>query len=132
MKTTAPRPPLMDRIRLAAGMRWRGRLPGWREIAPALQGIGLAAGLIVLFGIVGRLDYEIERAAELEAKADSLAWRAAIADDMTERFRIARLDAEHYQDYVIACLRGDREWVLGGERWECKAKPVGPYVPKEN
>lgn len=125
-------PTLIERLRLAVGMRWRAIRPGLKELAPAMQGVGLAAGLIVLFGIVGRLDYEAERAAELEAKADSLAYRAALADDLAERLRLARTDIEYYEDWVTACIRGDREWVLDGKRWECQAKPVGPYIPKEN
>ena len=90
------------------------------------------AGLIALFGIVGRLDYEAERAAELEARAESLSDRAGFADDMEARYRFARNHAEQLEDYLIACLNGDRELVLGGQRWECKATPVGPYVAKEN
>lgn len=133
MKSThTTRPPLMDRIRLAVGMCWRRERPGLREIAPALRGVALAVGLIVLHGILGRLDYETARAAELEARADLLAGRAALADDLAERYRIARTDIEYYEDWVTACIRGDREWVLGGERWECKARPVGPYVAKED
>lgn len=131
MKSTLIKPPLMDRIRLAVGMCWRRERPGLREIKRPVQTAALAVGLIAVYGLVGRLDYEIERAAELEVRAESLADRAAIASDMTERYRIARADAEHYEDYVLACIRGDREWVLGGKRWECQAKPVGPYVAKE-
>lgn len=132
MKATRTIPSLMDRIRLAAGMRWRRTRPGLREIAPALQGIGMAAGLIVLFGIVGRLDYETERAAELEARVDLLAPRADSADDLAKRLRLARTDIEYYEDWITACIHGDREWVLDGKRWECTAKPVGPYIAKEN
>lgn len=132
MKATRTMPSLMDRIRLAAGLRWRAARPGLADLREALRNISLAAGIIVLFGIVGRLDYETERAMEAEARAVLLAGRAAVAQDMEARYRFARSHADQLEDYLVACLNGDRELVLGGERWECKAKPVGPYVAKEN
>jgi len=122
----------MDRIRLAVGMRWRAARPGIADLREALRNIALATGIIVLFGIVGRLDYETERAMEAEARAVLFAGRAAVADDMEARYRFARNHAEQLEDYLVACLNGDRELVLGGQRWACQAKPVGPYVAKEN
>lgn len=132
MKTTRTVPSLMDRIRLAVGLRWRSARPSPADLREALRNAALVLGLFFVFGIVGRLDYEVERAAELEAKADSLAYRAALADDLAERLRLARTDIEYYEDWVTACIHGDREWVLDGKRWECTAKPVGPYIPQEN
>lgn len=132
MKGTRITPPLMDRVRLAVGMLWRRERPGLREIAPALRGVALTVGLIALYGIVGRLDYETAHAAEMEARSVLLAGRAAVADDMEARYSAARNHAEQLEDYLVACLNGDRELVLGGQRWECKARPVGPYVAKEN
>ena len=131
-KTPRPAPPLMDRIRLALGLRWRAARPSPADLRETLRNAALAAGLIVLFGVVGRLDYETERAIEAEARAALLAGRAALAEDLDARYRFARNHAEQLEDYLVACLNGDRELVLGGERWECKAKSVGPYIPKEN
>lgn len=132
MKSTRTTPPLMDRIRLAVGMLWRRERPGLREAAPALRTAGLIVLLLLAWGIVGRLDYEIERAAELEARADRLAPRAAVAEKMEVRAALATLDVARLEDYLLACLNDGRHWVLGGERWECKARPVGPYVIKED
>jgi hypothetical protein len=122
----------MDRIRLAVGLRWRSARPSPADLREALRNAALVLGLIAVFGIVGKLDYETERAMEMEARARALAARAALADEMSERARLARLDVEYLEDLVVACLRGDREWVLGGERWACKATPAGPYIPQEN
>lgn len=132
MKTTRPVSSLMDRIRLAVGLRWRSARPSPADLREALRNAALVLGLIAVFGIVGKLDYETERAMEMEARARALAARAALADEMSERARLARLDVEYLEDLVVACLRGDREWVLGGQRWACKATPVGPYIPQEN
>lgn len=125
-------PTLIERLRLAVGMRWRAARPGIADLREALRNIALATGIIVLLGIVGRLDYETERAMEAEARAVLFAGRAAVADDMEARYRFARNHAEQLEDYLVACLNGDRELVLGGQRWECQAKPVGPYVSKED
>lgn len=122
----------IDRIRLACGLTWRATRPGWREIAPALRTAGVLAFLLLAWGIVGRLDYETAHAAEMEARSVLLAGRAAVADDMEARYRFARDHADQLEDYLVACLNGDRELVLGGQRWECKARPVGPYVSKED
>lgn len=132
MKATRTTPPLMDRIRLAVGMCWRRERPGPADLREALRNAALVLGLIAMFGIVGRLDYETERAMEAEARAERFSYRAVIAEDLDARYRFARNHAEQLEDYLVACLNGDRELVLGGQRWECKAKPVGPYIPKEN
>jgi hypothetical protein len=132
VKTTRTVPTLMDRIRLAIGLRWRSARPSPADLREALRNAALVFGLIAAFGIVGRLDHETERAMEMEARAVLVAGRAAVADDMEARYRFARNHAEQLEDYLVACLNGDRELVLGGQRWECKARPVGPYVPKEN
>lgn len=131
MKVRNSTPPLLNRIRLAIGLRWRSARPSPADLREALRNAALALGLLFVFGVVGRLDYETERAIEMEARADRLASRAALAGELQERYRTARNDAEHYEDYVIACIRGDREWVLAGQRWECNAKPVGPYIPQQ-
>lgn len=131
MKSTRVTPPLMDRIRLAVGMLWRRERPGLREAAPALRTAGLIALLLLAWGIVGRLDYETARAAELEARVDHLAPRAAVAEPMEVRAALATLDVARLEDYLVACLNGDRHWVLDGELWECKVKPVGTYQAKE-
>ena len=125
-------PPLMDRIRLAVGLRWRAARPSPADLREALRNAALVLGLIATFGLVGRLDYETERAMEMEARAVMVAGRAAVADDMEARYRFARNHAEQLEDYLVACLNGDRELVLGGQRWACKATPVGPYIPQEN
>lgn len=132
MKPTAPRPPLMDRIRLAVGLRWKSDRPSPADLREALHNIAIVLGLFAAFGLVGRLDYETERAAEAEARAERYSYRAAIAEDLDARYRFTRNHAEQREDYLIACLNGDRELVLGGERWECKARPVDPYIPQEN
>lgn len=123
---------VFDRLRLAIGLRWRAARPSLADLREALRNAALALGLIATFGLVGRLDYETERAIEAEARAALLAGRAALAEDLDARYRFARNHAEQLEDYLVACLNGDRELVLGGERWECKAKSVGPYIPKEN
>ncbi len=127
------KPPLLNRIRLALGLRWRSVRPSAADLREALRNGALVAGLIALFGLVGRLDYEMERALEMEARAVLTAGRAALADDMEARYRFSRNHAEQLEDYLVACLNGDRELVLGGQRWACKATPVGPYYnPQEN
>lgn len=132
MKSTRTVPPLMDRIRLAVGLRWRAARPSPADLREALRNAALVLGLVAAFGLVGRLDYEVERAMEMEARAVMAAGRAAVADDMEARYRFARNHAEQLEDYLVACLNGDRELVLGGQRWACKATPVGPYIPQEN
>lgn len=131
-KTTRTVPPLMDRIRLAVGLRWRAARPSPADLREVMRNAALVLGLFFVFGIVGRLDYETERAMEMEAHAVMVAGRAAVADDMEARYRFARNHAEQLEDYLVACLNGDRELVLGGQRWACKATPVGPYIPQEN
>lgn len=131
-KTTRTAPPLMDRIRLAAGLRWRAARPGPADLREALRDAALVVGIFLIFGFVGKLDYETERAMEMEARAVMAAGRAAVADDMEARYRFARNHAEQLEDYLVACLNGDRELVLGGQRWECTARPVGRYEPEEN
>lgn len=126
------KPPLMDRLRLAIGLRWRAARPSLADLREALRNAALVLGLIAVFGLVGRLDYETERAMAAEARAVLVAGRAAVADDMEARYRFARNHAEQLEDYLVACLNGDRELVLGGQRWACKATPVGPYIAKEN
>jgi hypothetical protein len=131
-KTTRTVPPLMDRIRLALGLRWRSSRPSLANPREALRDAALVVGIFLIFGFVGKLDYETERAMEMEAHAVMVAGRAAVADDMEARYRFARNHAEQLEDYLVACLNGDRELVLGGQRWACKATPVGPYIPQEN
>jgi len=124
--------PLLNRIRLALGLRWRSARPSPADLREALRNAALVLGLVATFGLVGRLDYETERAMEAEARAEHFSYRAAIAEDLDARYRFARNHAEQLEDYLVACLNGDRELVLGGQRWTCQAKPVGPYIPQEN
>lgn len=131
-KATRTTPPILDRLRLAIGLRWHAARPSLADLREALRNAALVLGLVAVFGLVGRLDYEAERAMEAEARAVLVAGRAAVADDMEARYRFARNHAEQLEDYLVACLNGDRELVLGGQRWACQAKPVGPYIPKEN
>lgn len=94
---TAPQLALLaflQRLRLARGLLWRRRYP---DLAPALRGFArgcaLSAALIVVYGLVGRLEYQDAVAAEAEARAQVAVARARIADeDLAE------------------CLNGRRAW----------------------
>lgn len=104
-------------IRLAFGLRWRSARPGLRELTPALRTAALLAGLLAAYGIVGRLDYQDARAAELEA-------RAALAERSVDRLE---------QDKLV-CLNRSGAWRLDGELWLCEATPIGradiAYAPR--
>ena len=86
----------LTRWRLAHGLAWRTHRP---DLSPALRqfarGCGMTAVLIVVYGLVGRLEYQDAVAAEAEA-------RARIAEQK-------QLDADYD---LAACLNGARAWVF--------------------
>lgn len=53
---------LIDRLRLRFGLRW----PSRRKVGSAFATAGVLAVILLGYGIVGRIDYEVERAAAQE------------------------------------------------------------------
>ena len=63
----------MNNLRLARGLHWRDSTPSLSEMGFTLRNIGLIAGLILVLGITGTMDYADEVRAEAmaqEARAD--------------------------------------------------------------
>jgi hypothetical protein len=76
---------LMNRLRLARGLRWQGALPTAEEIGITFHGVLAALTLVLLFGLVDAM----ERSAE-----------AGLAEDRA-------LAAYHQQQTaLLACLNG--------------------------
>lgn len=75
---------ILNRLRLRYGLTWKSARPGCKEFLQTLRDsmpavrrtASILAPLIVLvllYGIVGRIDYDVARAAEIEARAALLA-----------------------------------------------------------
>lgn len=100
----------LTKWRIKQGLHWQRHYP---DPAPALKnfarGCALAAVLIVVYGLVGRLEYQDAVAAEVEA-------RQAI-----ER-AIAAHNLEQAERFIRGCLRDDELPVLGKMIFECEAR----------
>ena len=63
----------MTNLRLSRGLHWRDSTPNMAELGFTAKNIGLIAGLILVLGITGTMDYADEVRAEAmaqEARAD--------------------------------------------------------------
>jgi hypothetical protein len=63
----------MTNLRLARGLHWRDSTPNMAELGFTAKNIGLIAGLILVLGITGTMDYADAQRAEAmaqEARAD--------------------------------------------------------------
>ncbi|MDR1995129.1 hypothetical protein [Azonexus sp.] len=67
----------INRLRLRYGLTWESAFPGCKEFLQALRhAVSILApviALVLLYCFVGRIDYEVARAAEIEARAALLA-----------------------------------------------------------
>lgn len=104
----------LTRWRLARGLAWPTHRP---DLSPALRqfarGCGITAVLIVVYGLVGRLEYQDAVAAEAEAR------------QTIERERLAAVSArnlEQAERFIRGCLRDDELPVLGKMIFECEAR----------
>lgn len=76
---------LIDRIRLACGLRWKRRTPMAREIGATTQNVLAVLAILLAYGLVGSMDYAEEQRQEAEA---------------------AQARAELHQAALLACLNG--------------------------
>jgi hypothetical protein len=98
----------LTRWRLARGLAWPTHLP---DRAPALRqfarGCGITAVLIVVYGLVGRLEYQDAVAAEAEAR-------------QTIERTIAARNLDQAERMLTACFEHD-VLIVGTAIYRCKA-----------
>ena len=89
-------------ISLRAGMRWASR----RNLLTDLKTAAVLAGLLLCYGIVGRMDYEDEmrtEAAALEYRADLAEKILADCMNGTAKFFYANTTGTGYQKTAVVC-----------------------------
>jgi hypothetical protein len=98
----------LTKWRLKQGLRWQRHYP---DPAPALanlaRGCAMAAVLIVVYGLVGRLEYQQADAAETEAR-------------QTIERTIAARNLEQAESLLTACFDHD-VLIVGTAIYRCKA-----------
>lgn len=100
--------------RINHGRRWRGHRPTLGEAMragnDAIKAVGIVAAIVIAYGIVGRIDYETERA--LAAEAAAADDRAALLACLNGRPSGHYFDNERGERVYLAC-RGVEEINVG-------------------